>query len=120
MGPCQFENTRSYALAELLRRVDDGDLSVANAKIVFEKLLETFSLNDAVKGPEKIKKTLLAECMALTELQRRVDDGRLSAADAKTVFDAMLKDFNLLNPFFSLDGIVKKDDRDKRRFCFNP
>jgi polyhydroxyalkanoate synthesis regulator phasin len=107
-------------LAELLCRVDDGKLSVADAKIVFEELLETFSLNETTKGPEKIKKTLLAECMALTELQRRVDDGRLSAADAKIVFDAMLKDFNLLKPFFSLDDIVKKDYGNRRHSYFNP
>ena len=119
MGPCQFENTRSYALAELLRRVDDGKLSAADAKIVFEDLLETFSLSDAAKGPERIKKTLLAECMALTELQRRVNDGELSAADAKIVFEAMLRDFNLLKPFFSLGDVMKKDRRD-RHSCFNP
>jgi aspartyl-tRNA(Asn)/glutamyl-tRNA(Gln) amidotransferase subunit B len=42
-------DVRPQALAELLRRVDDGRLSTTVAKSVFEVMLEGFSLDDAAK-----------------------------------------------------------------------
>ena len=102
MGPRQFENTRSYALAELLRRVDEGKYSIAEAAIAFEAVLEGFSLDDTVDNwPDK---TLLAGGLAMSGLLRYVGEGKYSIAEAKTAFEAMEEDFSLLG------DAVKKND----------
>ena len=104
MGLRQFEDTRNYALVELLRRVDEGKYSIAEAAIAFEAVLEGFSLDDAVdKWSEK---TLLAGGLAMSGLLRCMGEGKYSIADAKIAFEAMEEDFSLLG------NAVKKDELD--------